>query len=81
MASAMMRHPVMWPRDFRGGGTYGVKGHGYNPRILGSVGDLASWWAVPCNRTMVLAAVAAALASGLATYGLRKQEKKRRGAG
>lgn len=78
-------HPVMRifePRPWLGQGpitrvtaqTYGVRGWGHNPR---SLGDLTSWWALPCNKAIVVAGIAAAAASALATLAVRQNEKKK----
>jgi hypothetical protein len=69
----MVRHPV-YALVTRLPATYGRNGVGFNPREVG--GPLADWWAIPCNKTMVLAGVAAAAASALATAMLRKNKKK-----
>lgn len=62
--------------------TYGRFGHGYNPLSLGTMGQptsstSTSWFSDPCHVMWLIAGGAAAAASALTTYGLRKKKAKR----
>lgn len=81
-----MSGPALWlaqgPPTPASSGTYGWRGHGYNPISIGAMGQSTttstSWLSDPCHVMWLIAGVAAAAASGLTTYALRKKKKGQR---
>lgn len=80
-----MSGPALWlaqgPPTPASSGTYGWRGHGYNPISIGAMGQATtstSWFSDPCHVMWLIAGVAAAAASGLTTYALRKKKKGQR---